>query len=261
MSRYLIRRIEENPAIELRTRTELVALEGRPSSRTRPLARTRRRAIEDAATSRHVFVMTGAVPNTGWLDGCVALDDERLHQDGADLSPEDLAAGALAARRGRRTCSRRACRACSRSATSRAATSSGSRPPSARARSPSPSSTRCCTSRRDTEANVIDARTSNFTRTDRAGPICPTPPQHHIGRVDRRGRCCSSRLRRRHFVVHSGAGHATGRRPRAPRPPPPLTASPSLGGSRRCDHASAARCRATRCVRTLVQRSAPRVPR
>ena len=28
MSRYLIRRIEENPAIELHTRTEIVALEG-----------------------------------------------------------------------------------------------------------------------------------------------------------------------------------------------------------------------------------------
>ena len=33
--------------------------------------------------------MTGAVPATKWLEGCVVLDDQRLHQDRPDLSPED----------------------------------------------------------------------------------------------------------------------------------------------------------------------------
>ena len=37
-----------------------------------------------------MFVMTGAVPNTRWLDGCVALDAQGFIKTGPDLSPEDL---------------------------------------------------------------------------------------------------------------------------------------------------------------------------
>jgi len=40
---------------------------------------------------RHVFVMTGAVPNTRWLDGCVALDARGFIKTGPDLSEDDLA--------------------------------------------------------------------------------------------------------------------------------------------------------------------------
>ena len=36
--------------------------------------------------------MTGAVPNTGWLDGCVALDAKGFIKTGPDLSQDDLAA-------------------------------------------------------------------------------------------------------------------------------------------------------------------------
>jgi thioredoxin reductase len=42
---------------------------------------------------RHVFVMTGAVPNTGWLDGCAALAGRGFIKTGPDLSPEDLTTG------------------------------------------------------------------------------------------------------------------------------------------------------------------------
>jgi thioredoxin reductase len=38
---------------------------------------------------RHVFVMTGAVPNTGWLDAC-ALDEQGFIKTRPDLSPSDL---------------------------------------------------------------------------------------------------------------------------------------------------------------------------
>ena len=38
----------------------------------------------------HVFVMTGADPNTHWLDGCVALDAKGFIKTGPDLSPENL---------------------------------------------------------------------------------------------------------------------------------------------------------------------------
>jgi thioredoxin reductase (NADPH) len=91
MSRYLIRRIEENPAIVLRPHTEIVALEG-----GNHLERVRWRDnlaghIESHDVS-HVFVMTGAVPNTHWLDGCVTLDAKGFIKTGPDLSRDDLAA-------------------------------------------------------------------------------------------------------------------------------------------------------------------------
>jgi len=90
MSKYLIRRIDENPIIELHTRTEVVALDG-----DRHLRRVEWRH-SDGSTSwrdiRHVFVMMGAVPNTKWLEGCVALDDKGFIKTGPELSPDDLSA-------------------------------------------------------------------------------------------------------------------------------------------------------------------------
>jgi thioredoxin reductase (NADPH) len=34
--------------------------------------------------------MTGAIPNTRWLDGCLALDDKSFVKTGPDLSSADL---------------------------------------------------------------------------------------------------------------------------------------------------------------------------
>ena len=36
--------------------------------------------------------MTGAVPNTRWLDGCIALNNKGFIKTGRDLSVEDLSA-------------------------------------------------------------------------------------------------------------------------------------------------------------------------
>ena len=91
MSRYLIRRIEETPAIELRTHTEIVALEG--GDRLECVTwRNSLTSRTEANQINHVFVMTGAIPNTRWLDGCVALDSKGFIKTGPDLSPEDLTA-------------------------------------------------------------------------------------------------------------------------------------------------------------------------
>ena len=91
MSRYLIRRIEQNPAIVLRSGTEIIALEGGDH-----LERVRWRDDQTGGIEthdiEHVFVMTGAVPGTGWLAGCVALDAKGFIKTGPDLSPDDLAA-------------------------------------------------------------------------------------------------------------------------------------------------------------------------
>jgi thioredoxin reductase (NADPH) len=34
---------------------------------------------------RHLFVMTGANPNTAWLQGCLALDNKQFIKTGAEL--------------------------------------------------------------------------------------------------------------------------------------------------------------------------------
>ena len=91
MSRYLIRRIEDHPAIVRHVRTEIVSLEGnghleRVGWRDNESGRVETHGI------RHVFTMTGAVPSTGWLAGCLTLDAKGFIKTGPDLSPEDLAA-------------------------------------------------------------------------------------------------------------------------------------------------------------------------
>jgi thioredoxin reductase (NADPH) len=91
MSRYLIRRIEENPAISLLAHTEIVALEGE-GHLERVRWRDNRDGTSEIHTVRHVFIMTGAMPNTGWLERCLLLDDKGFIKTGPDLSPEDLAA-------------------------------------------------------------------------------------------------------------------------------------------------------------------------
>jgi thioredoxin reductase (NADPH) len=99
MSRYLIRRIEDNPRITLLTQTEIEALEGDTH-----LERVRWRSSATDATEtcpiRHVFLMTGAVPNTVWLGGCLALDDNGFVKAGGDLTANELATARWPLKRG-----------------------------------------------------------------------------------------------------------------------------------------------------------------
>ena len=86
MSRYLIQRIEENPAIEMHYRTEIVALDGdahleRVTWRDKNTGETSTRDI------RHVFIMAGGSPRTEWLQGCVAMDNKGFILTGRDLDP------------------------------------------------------------------------------------------------------------------------------------------------------------------------------
>ena len=89
MSRYLIRRIEESPAITLRSHTEIVALEGN-GHLERVTWNNVKTGARETREVRHVFSMTGASPNTGWLQGCVALDDKQFVKTGSELTQEDL---------------------------------------------------------------------------------------------------------------------------------------------------------------------------
>jgi thioredoxin reductase (NADPH) len=89
MSRYLIQRIEDSANVVLRARTQIDALEGADR-----LERVRWRRLDTGVSEtrpiRHLFLMTGADPNTAWLGGCVALDDKHFVKTGADLHPDEL---------------------------------------------------------------------------------------------------------------------------------------------------------------------------
>ena len=91
MSRYLIRRIEENPKIELRVRTEITSLKG-SDHLERVEWRDNQTGKVETHNIGHVFSMTGAVPNSHWLEGCVALDPQGFIKTGADISAEELKA-------------------------------------------------------------------------------------------------------------------------------------------------------------------------
>lgn len=90
MSRYLIKRIEEAPNIELHPNTEVVALNGKDhlggvTWRNNQTGQTESRDIA------HLFSMTGATPNSAWLNGCVVCDQAGFIKTGLDLTTEDLA--------------------------------------------------------------------------------------------------------------------------------------------------------------------------
>lgn len=86
MSRYLIQRIVENPAIELHLQTEIVALAG-DSHLERVTWLNRATGEESVHDIRHVFVMAGASPRTDWLRECLALDNQGFILTGRDLDP------------------------------------------------------------------------------------------------------------------------------------------------------------------------------
>jgi len=90
MSRYLIRRIEETPNIELHTNTEVVALEGNDHLE-RVTWRNNQTGQTESHNIAHLFSMTGAVPNSAWLGGCVACDATGFIKTGLDLTTDDLA--------------------------------------------------------------------------------------------------------------------------------------------------------------------------
>ncbi|HVH08168.1 MAG TPA: FAD-dependent oxidoreductase [Gemmatimonadales bacterium] len=90
MSRYLIRRIEDHPGVTRHVRTELVGLEG--NGHLERVAWRDQTGRVERQDIRHVFTMTGAVPSTAWLGGCLVLDAKGFIKTGPDLSPDELAA-------------------------------------------------------------------------------------------------------------------------------------------------------------------------
>ena len=88
MSSYLIRRIESASNISLHAQTQITALEG--AEHLEGVTWTAADGSPEPRKLRHVFLMLGALPNTPWLDGCVALDEHGFVKTGVDLQPQDL---------------------------------------------------------------------------------------------------------------------------------------------------------------------------
>jgi thioredoxin reductase (NADPH) len=91
MSRYLIRRIEDSPDITLHAHTQIEALGGDGQLESLRWRNDQTGVVEERDI-HHLYLMTGASPNTDWLAGCLALDDKQFIETGADLSAEVLAA-------------------------------------------------------------------------------------------------------------------------------------------------------------------------
>lgn len=89
MSRYLVQRIEENPLIEVHYCSELTSLEG-DDHLEQVSWKNKDSGDEKTESIRHVFVMTGASPQTQWLSECVSLDSKGFVRTGRDL--EDVTA-------------------------------------------------------------------------------------------------------------------------------------------------------------------------
>jgi len=84
MSRYLIQRIVGNPSIELLCNSELACLDGGTALEEVSWI-NKQTGQARSAPARHIFIMTGASPNTNWLRGRLALDDKGFILTGRDL--------------------------------------------------------------------------------------------------------------------------------------------------------------------------------
>ncbi|MGC2060450.1 MAG: FAD-dependent oxidoreductase [Candidatus Sulfotelmatobacter sp.] len=86
MSRYLIQRIEENPAIAMHYRTEIIGLDGDTQLES-VTWQDKNTGEKSSHNIRHLFIMAGASPRTEWLKGCVLLDSKGFILTGRDLDP------------------------------------------------------------------------------------------------------------------------------------------------------------------------------
>jgi thioredoxin reductase (NADPH) len=84
MSRYLISRIEASPQITLMAWTRIEALEGE-THLNRVLLHNTKTGATETRDIQHVFMMTGADPNTEWLRGNLALDAKGFIKTGAEV--------------------------------------------------------------------------------------------------------------------------------------------------------------------------------
>ena len=91
MSRYLIDRIGALPNVDLKTGTEIVALDGEAGQRLVAATLRERGGAQRALSLRHLFLFIGADPNTDWLAGCVDVDAKGFVVTGEGFAGRELA--------------------------------------------------------------------------------------------------------------------------------------------------------------------------
>jgi thioredoxin reductase (NADPH) len=84
MSDYLIRRITDTANITLHANTEITSLEG--AEQLERVGWRHAGSPPETHAIGHVFLMTGAVPSTHWLQGCIGLNDKGFIRTGPDIS-------------------------------------------------------------------------------------------------------------------------------------------------------------------------------
>src|SRR6478609_574634 len=82
MSRYLIDQIQQQPRVSVRTLTEIREIRGN-GKLTAVVTEDKRTGERHSIQTRALFVFIGAVPNTAWLTGTIALDDHGFIPTGA----------------------------------------------------------------------------------------------------------------------------------------------------------------------------------
>jgi thioredoxin reductase (NADPH) len=86
MSDYLVQQIRHTPNIEVRLRSEVVGADGGHRIDHLSIKDTASGAV-DVVPIRMVFVLIGALPHTGWLEGAVQRDPRGYLVTGADIDP------------------------------------------------------------------------------------------------------------------------------------------------------------------------------
>ncbi|WP_160003376.1 FAD-dependent oxidoreductase [Rhizobium sp. 18055] len=81
MSDYLVQRIESSPRISLYQQAEITALQGDKTLESVSWI-DHGSGVTHALAVTSIFVMIGASPNTGWLDGCLDLDQHGFVKTG-----------------------------------------------------------------------------------------------------------------------------------------------------------------------------------
>ena len=90
MSRYLVERIGALPNVDLRTRTEVISLEGdRKQGLTAAVFRDHSTSSTRTCPLEHLFLFIGAEPNAGWLKDGIDLDAHGFVVTGAAATHEE----------------------------------------------------------------------------------------------------------------------------------------------------------------------------
>ncbi|WP_424964705.1 MULTISPECIES: FAD-dependent oxidoreductase [unclassified Dinoroseobacter] len=84
MSSYLSERLDRDPSITLHRRTQVTALHGEDKLDSVTI-RDGQMGQDWTLKTGAVFVMVGAAPNTGWLDGHVTLDEKGFVRTGREV--------------------------------------------------------------------------------------------------------------------------------------------------------------------------------